>query len=1225
MLDARSRRRHVPLHCAEGLAAHGWRQWETEVGRVGSTPRDRFLASLSDPMRRQVLAIPDVLTSNSTPVGLGPDRGDRGGAAVGQEEEASRQAVIFTARKAVCVADSLRRLGIWTPRGAYTSTRALTDTGWVAGGSFLLVDDVASSGRTIRQKVRVLREAGAVEVKCFAMSIEGPREQWEESIDAPLVGPIVYSTKEESLLHARSLIAGFQSLPRPYNVDWPMFELEAPLATGQLREAGWRINRSGLGAGRPYNLEFTKSTLSRVLDLMPGWARGVASSLQFSKARVFPVTASQAGGTAEFLVPIAALGRHTVAEIDLTVSMFDDEFGTRLAEHLGSESSYRALQYLLSQLLGHVVLKDDGRSPQPAPDREGLTYLFNPIALSEVEKASALLSDWTSHHFERAVAVERSASVTTSVERFSDMMARDTERAFADGVLTACFMERYAASPEGLLRLELASESNIKRRREIVDELATLGSGDPSVLDASLEFSDLRQVLHRAMVAANWESRDSTRLLVSDFLDRSVDAGEVVPEERLRGDVMSRRFRAGEILDFQREVQALAEVVLRTYTERVGALSIASDTIQKLISGFFRYLISKNVFTDKRGALSSVDRSEDIQMRYHIRGVVLSSVDLDFVSDSEIQSFATLESVGVLSRSDDPDRPGYVLPAEAALEAPDNLGGDAEDFGEAMAHLLRMRDPDHPTRRLVAADDFARLVTLVNPTDQCLAPGADICIAINLMRIRHHGNGSSIARSEEFQAVNQGMAKVVWTLEDSGRKLLEKIDRSLVAGDIGPLSLRKWRGVLGALNPTAPDSQSTGLVRAEARWLADAHVFLTARRVVLSTFDGASEVARSGVANRAYSRIRQRGVRQMQSRSREIRTLETTLAALATDGLKSDLITDVRAELPGAWTHLESAAGEVLGDCYSLDLKSRGVSATKRSFRSFILVLSRSGWSDESRWEELSIAGVSRGMFRTGERPSGLAGLRAVIPLHHGYSCSTLSQVRSFCTGIDPDSELVLVEDVPRGLRVFLEGEEHAIVVPEGVVQLVERSQGAHRSSFVRVMHSGASTQILGDPLSAVPRGSFDVLALAWTVAEVFPTPAQTPLPGLDAGFPTINLTGNEVTVIAGDNFNFDRSQIGAVGSGSSSDGNVFAQRNDADLASELPRLLEALELRAAESPPLSGDALIVREAIEASSIGDDSGVLAKLARLSRGALETAREIGVEVAAAAIVKASGLE
>ncbi len=1152
-------------------------------------------------MRRQVLTLPEVLQLN--PV----------------------EAVIFTARKAICVADSLRRLGIWVPQGYYTSTRALTDASWIDGRSFLLVEDVASSGRTIRRKVSELRAGGASDVKCFAMSIEGPKEQWEESIDAPLLGPIVYSKREESLLHARSLITAFQKLPRPYNIDWPVFELQRPMAIGQLRESGWAINRQGFGEDAPFNVEFSDATYGRVVRSLPAWARKVAKNLQFAKVRVYPVSDPQPGGTVQFLVPIAALGEVGLADIEEILTDLDREFGTSLSGTLGWQSAYRAAQYLLSQLLGHAVLADEGRSPRPAPDHEALTYLFGPGPIDQVGAASARLKAWADTNIEKYVSVVRSASVTTCVDRFSQVIARDTERAFADGVLTSFFMAQFASSQEGRLRRKLGEELNIARRSEIVDELAAMEPDAALAGDASLDFAELRHHLHREMVVAKWEPSDSTRQLVSDFLDRAVDAGEVVPEERLVGSAISRRFRAGEILEFQREMQALAEVVLRTYQERTDSHSLGSDSIQKLISGFFRYLISKDIFSDKRGALSSVDRADDIQMRFHIRGVVVSSVDMDFVSDSEIQSFATLESAGVLAQSDDPDTPGYVLPSQPALEPPDNLASDAEDYGEAMAHLLRMRDPGREQRRLVAADDFARLVTLVNPTDQCLAPGADICIAMNLMRSRTRNSGSAIARSDEYEAVNQGLAKVTWTLDEVGRKLLDRIESSLTGGEQGPLSMRKWRSVLSALRPTAPDSLSTGLVRAEARWLADAFIYLTARRVVLSDQDVATEAAREALANRAYHKVRDRGVKQLQSRSDAVRDLEAALAALADDGPESSRLADVRAVLPAAWEHLESAAGDVLADCYSLDLKSRGVAATKRSFKSYLLALSKSGWSDEAHWQDLSIAGVSRGIFKTGGSQTGLTGLRAVVPLNQNYDGETVAQVCKFCDETDPDAALVLVEDVPKGLRPFLEGEEHAIVLPDSAVQLVERSQRVYDGSFVRLMHNGASTQIRGGTLSAEVHGVFDALALTWSVSEVSPTPAQGSLPGLGDNSVTINLTQSEVTVNAGDNFHFDRSQVGTAGSGSRADGNVFAQQNEAALVAELGSLLESLEVRAAASPPLSGDAQVVREAIEASASGDGAGVLAKLGKLSRGALETAREIGVEVAAAAIVKASGME
>src|SRR4051794_10426267 len=99
------------------------------AGDVLQAPHERFLGALTPELRRQVLALPRVLDAHRD------------------------YFVVFSARKALCVADALYRLRYWVPLASsdFCSTRALD--GALApfrDRDVLIVDDIAASGRTIK-------------------------------------------------------------------------------------------------------------------------------------------------------------------------------------------------------------------------------------------------------------------------------------------------------------------------------------------------------------------------------------------------------------------------------------------------------------------------------------------------------------------------------------------------------------------------------------------------------------------------------------------------------------------------------------------------------------------------------------------------------------------------------------------------------------------------------------------------------------------------------------------------------------------------------------------------------------------------------------------------------------------------------------------------------------------------------------------------------------------
>lgn len=160
-----------------------------------SPPAQRFVAALTPLMRVRMTHLLGILDS------LGED-----------------DLAVFTARKAACAADGLRRAGLWQPRSPYTSTRALDgDISVVAGRDVVLVEDIASSGRTMKKSIERLRDGNPRSIRCFAMTVEGDLLAVADFQGVEFITPPVQAELKDNLLHAQSIIWALWALPRPYN------------------------------------------------------------------------------------------------------------------------------------------------------------------------------------------------------------------------------------------------------------------------------------------------------------------------------------------------------------------------------------------------------------------------------------------------------------------------------------------------------------------------------------------------------------------------------------------------------------------------------------------------------------------------------------------------------------------------------------------------------------------------------------------------------------------------------------------------------------------------------------------------------------------------------------------------------------------------------------------------------------------------------------------------
>jgi hypothetical protein len=752
-----------------------------------SEAEHRFLGQLTNQMRRQALALPGVLS------------------------ESPESIPVFTARKAVCLADGLRRLRLWQPTGDFLSTRALDGhIESLAGRSVIVVEDIAASGRGLKRAVDKLQNAGVRIEGAFALSIEGDRRAWETTVGCRFLGTTLSSSPSESLTHTDSVVRAIASLPRPYNVDWPVYQSEKRLTDREIESLSLRPSTDFQSWPRSSarNLELDPQLASRMLSFdRVAVGEIVRRNVQLAKIRVYDFPQSDGA----FYVPIFSLG--DVSESSLT-GLF-----TALCRRLEVDEpdfkialKFRVVQFILSDLFFKSAtlafrerfIGDDATNQ----------FLFLPEDREIIVKLQAAVTTLVSSQ----PPIQRRGShknISPMANLLADRIREKAEINLADSILSQKFLAAYVRTEEHSLRETLRAEVRGRERQVIVERLSGLNRVEDG---ASFRVEDLVQHLSDS---PNWspdKTSGMTQRAVSTFLDRAIDCGEIVPEVIHHDGLLSRRYRSGEIIEFHRERAAVAELVIRTMMAVSGVETISKDLAQKAVIALFRFLLKKQAIVDQRPLKGESPNS--LQFRYHLRGVTLSGVEADFVgSRGNPESLNLLEEWGVLVPV---GNDGYCIPEEPKLEIGPELESDAVGVGTVIGTMLSL--PGDGGKLLMDRNDFSFLVTLVDEEDEVLAIAAEIHIAIAAWRRALPNSVENLRRTHLQQASHQALAKAAWAQKDSSRKLLGAIDKRIGSAfaDQGrtaaSLLAPFWNGVCVSLQQTGKNSGLNRTLKSEQVW-----------------------------------------------------------------------------------------------------------------------------------------------------------------------------------------------------------------------------------------------------------------------------------------------------------------------------------------------------------------------------------------------------------------------
>ena len=140
------------------------------------------------------------------------------------EASQSGAVVLVMARKAVCLADCLNKLGYAHFDGVVTSDRILDmNAEWLLGRRVHIFDDAVISGTTLYRTVQHLQHIGVEsdDIRITALCVD--EEWWCRELVEP-EAPIMELKDHQVSAFCAQIVGAIGMMPRPYSVDYPIFE-----------------------------------------------------------------------------------------------------------------------------------------------------------------------------------------------------------------------------------------------------------------------------------------------------------------------------------------------------------------------------------------------------------------------------------------------------------------------------------------------------------------------------------------------------------------------------------------------------------------------------------------------------------------------------------------------------------------------------------------------------------------------------------------------------------------------------------------------------------------------------------------------------------------------------------------------------------------------------------------------------------------------------------------
>lgn len=820
--------------------------------------------------------------------------------------------LMFTARKAACLFDAMRSVGLTASRAQVVSTRVLDmDLAWLAGKRVQLVDDLIVTGSSLFKDARVLEASGAASVGITALAID--TDWWVPSLATPSNDHAHISLPDRRALNlCTQIVEAISLVPRPYNLDWPLYDaLRVPASrSGVLTELfGWPATNTATSAQQRKNvLSFTLEAQDWIRSRLEDETGLDLRGATLMKVRVYARRSeSDASELSLRVVPIVAFDDLHIDDVDRLFESVTKNAQNVQSDFLTSSSKLRMVQYVLAARLGHLWMDDFVAAARVADRRHlednQLHFAFPPHVAAEARRLSAGRDRYSSVRLRPVPAPTRGPTEpgVGPVQDVWDLQDRLTEP-FRQMFLTTELPAREQLKEFGPILLDDPDRDPMIDRLDFGISVGRLISDATEMLripDESGHIPDPDTVL-----------RDARRI-VSAYLDIAIDHGVVVPITQVdtESGVVRRAFRHGEDIVFAGNEARLFSIMLKAAFEASGQESLPKIVAEKLCVLFLRIGLSPlNIlerFTRDMGNRGSVGVRTDLY-----GAIVKSEARTMFGPERENGLGKILERRNIL---DDAGK-SYTFKgveehsatspaAEAGAEVVGSLLGELYVPGRGANTL-----PDRLNDR-----DLILLASCANPAITAAALGAELDIFdrfMNTLFVRARGaddtaiqRRANILNSDIARAVASGVMKFNAYRADEPRQIIERISRSITARR-DRLDWDAWWGEsVGGDDTTDPElvrlinKQGIMLLQHEADLACVLAALAVKAGMELSAVNG--HLGQAAIAAAALARLGYAGARDEQERVAAIRD-DARAATLDADRLIESAIGRIEARMADA-------------------------------------------------------------------------------------------------------------------------------------------------------------------------------------------------------------------------------------------------------------------------------------------------------------------------------------
>ena len=468
--------------------------------------------------------------------------------------------LIFTARKAACLYDAMRRVGLVAANGVVVSDRVLDlNLDWLAGKTVALIDDVIITGSSLYRAKQTLLAAGVTNVDTFALAID--EDNWVEDLVQP-TGPRLMLPAMRAINLCTQMVNALAVVPRPYNLDWPLIEnvgVRTSHAEVLAAMSGWStfattstVQHAAGVVSRTHEPDFTTRREFCAVTGLP------TEVLSLTKVRTYSrVAAHDPTRVLSTVVPVVAFDDLSAREVDTIFQAIADQFDKgNGGEFITAESRLRAIQFVLAARLGDLWLRDLTSMTQTTPGERlahnQITLAFSPDAAILVRSAAA-----SAEHLQ---PVNLRPRIVTEVPAGGNSVAPGpaASRSMSADQLMELLTEPFLALYE---TRELPARALLKRYgRAAFDDPEYL-----EIVDRLNSGKSLRHLTEAVAGAVAGQDVDPAQA-VSAFLDIAVDHGVAVPIMQFKDGLVQRAYRHGEDIVYSRNETRLFSLMLEAAT-----------------------------------------------------------------------------------------------------------------------------------------------------------------------------------------------------------------------------------------------------------------------------------------------------------------------------------------------------------------------------------------------------------------------------------------------------------------------------------------------------------------------------------------------------------------------------------------------------------------------------------------------------------------------------------